>query len=350
MLKKAIIFGVTGQDGSFLSEHLLDNGWVVVGVSRRTSLPNMGRVDHLFSHPSFSVVSGDITDFASISRIINTIFTEDCEAMHVYNLAAQSHVGESFKCPISTWNMTGGGTLNILESIRLSSFPNLIRFYQASSSEMFGNNRRDSEGYADETTPFSPRSPYAVAKTAAHNMTTLYRDAYGLYACGGILFNHESERRGDTFVTKKITKYVGELYHARAAGKTIPKLKLGNIDSSRDWGFAGEYVKAMHKMLCLGNGEAGDYVIATGKTFTVRDFLKVSFDQIDLDYEDYIEIDPDLLRPAEVHRLLGDASKARRDLGWNPQYDVWGLANRMVNYEIQKIPQTQDVRTLTNAW
>lgn len=349
MLKKAIIFGVTGQDGSFLSEHLLKNGWRVTGVSRRTSLPNMGRVEHLLSHPSFTIVSGDITDFASVSRIINTVFSDDCEACHIYNLAAQSHVGESFKCPISTWDMTGGGTLNILESIRLSSFSNIIRFYQASSSEMFGNNRRDEAGYADESTPFDPRSPYAVAKVAAHNMTKLYREAYGLFACGGILFNHESERRGETFVTKKITKYVGELYHAMKAGVTLPaKLKLGNINASRDWGFAGDYVKAMHTMLCVKYPR--DYVIATGKTFTVRDFLQYAFDRINLHYEDHIAIDPDLLRPAEVHRLLGDSTKARTELGWTPQYDAWGLAQRMVDYEIQKIPQKTEIYHADFSW
>lgn len=345
MLKKAIIFGVTGQDGSFLSEQLLGEGFVVTGVSRRTSLPNMGRIEHLFSHPAFSVVSGDITDFASVSRIINTVFNDSVEVFHVYNLAAQSHVGESFKCPISTWNMTGGGTLNILESIRLSSFSNEIRFYQASSSEMFGNNRRDEAGFADETTPFDPRSPYAVAKVAAHQMTKLYREAYGLFASNGILFNHESERRGDTFVTKKITKYVGQLYQARKLGKPYPKLKLGNINSSRDWGFAGDYVDAMYKMLC--HNKPGDYVVATGKTYTVRDFLQYAFDSIGLHYEDFIEIDPELLRPAEVNRLLGDSSKARKELGWTPYYDTWGLAERMVQHEIQEVPSQSQIYSET---
>lgn len=340
MSKKAIIFGVTGQDGSFLSEQLLEDGYDVIGVSRRTSLPNLDRLNHLLDNPNFSIVSGDVTDLASTSRIIAKI-AEISDICEIYNLAAQSHVGESFHVPVATWHMTGGGVLNILESIRLlSSFHN-IRFYQASSSEMFGNNRRDEEGFADENTPFDPRSPYSVAKVAGHHMTKLYRDAYGLYTCSGILFNHESERRGLNFVTRKITNYIARLVDSEDAN--FPKLKLGNIDASRDWGFAGDYVWAMRMMMQQEIGD--DYVIATGATYTVRDFLEVAFSRVGLIYEDYIEIDPQFFRPAEVHRLLGDASKARKVLGWVPNYDFEQLVARMVDYEIKALSSPSQIPT-----
>lgn len=335
--KRAIIFGVTGQDGSFLSDLLIEKGYDVFGVSRRTSLPNLNRVTHLIGHPQFNVISGDITDLASISRVIHNV-AEGADTCEVYNLAAQSHVGESFHAPVATWNMTGGGVINILEAIRgySSSFPN-IRFYQASSSEMFGNNRRDDEGYADENTPLDPRSPYAVAKVAGHHLTRLYRDAYGIFTCSGMLFNHESERRGDTFVTKKITNYVAKLYHAKANGRVIDKLKLGNIRSSRDWGFAGDYVEAM--WLMMQHDTPDDYVVATGKTYSVETFLELAFDFVGEDYRDWIEIDPNLIRPAEVHHLLGDASKAKKILGWVPKYTIYQLVERMIQHEVKTVSQ-----------
>ena len=329
-MKKAIIYGVTGQDGSYLSELLLSKQYTVYGVARRSSLPNTTRVNHLLTQKQFHVVQGDVTDPSSIYRLLNEVQPDE-----VYNLAAQSHVGTSFGQPQLTWSVTGQGCLNILEVIR--QMANRPRFYQASSSEMFGdqynldNNR---EKYQDEKTLFKPQSPYAIAKLAAHHSVRLYRDSYDIFACGGILFNHESERRGERFVTRKISRYVADLYWATQTGRSIPKLKLGNLAAKRDWGHAKDYVKAM--WLMLQYEEPMDFVIATGKTYSVEDCVKQAFQCINInEYTNYVEIDPALKRPSEVPYLRGLANKDKRRLDWEPEIDFEGLVNRMVQHDIQ---------------
>ena len=329
-MKTAIIYGVTGQDGSYLSELLLSKQYTVYGVARRSSLPNTTRVNHLLTQKQFHMVQGDVTDPSSIYRLLNEVQPDE-----VYNLAAQSHVGTSFGQPQLTWSVTGQGCLNILEVIR--QMANRPRFYQASSSEMFGdqynldNNR---EKYQDEKTLFKPQSPYAIAKLAAHHSVRLYRDSYDIFACGGILFNHESERRGERFVTRKISRYVADLYWATQTGRSIPKLKLGNLAAKRDWGHAEDYVEAM--WLMLQYEEPMDFVIATGKTYSVEDCVKQAFQCINInEYTNYVEIDPELKRPSEVPYLRGLANKAKRRLDWEPVIDFEGLVNRMVQYDIQ---------------
>jgi GDPmannose 4,6-dehydratase len=285
-VKKAIIYGVTGQDGSYLSELLLSKEYTVYGITRRTSVDNTLRINHLSNKNNFNLLQGDVTDPSSIYRLLNEVQPDE-----VYNLAAQSHVGTSFEQPLLTWSVTGQGCLNILEVIR--QMGNRPRFYQASSSEMFGdqynldNNR---EKYQDERTKFAPQSPYAIAKLAAHSAVSLYRRSYNLFACGGILFNHESERRGERFVTRKISRYVADLYWATQTGRSIPKLKLGNLAARRDWGHAEDYVEAMWMM--LQQDEPMDFVIATGETYSVEDYLKEAFKCINIvEYMDYTEID-----------------------------------------------------------
>jgi len=329
-MKTAIIYGVTGQDGSYLSELLLSKDYTVYGVARRSSLPNTLRVNHLLTQKQFHMVQGDVTDPSSIYRLLNEVQPDE-----VYNLAAQSHVGTSFGQPQLTWCVTAQGCLNILEVIR--SMGNRPRFYQASSSEMFGdqynfdNNR---EKYQDEKTLFKPQSPYAIAKLAAHHSVRLYRDSYDIFACGGILFNHESERRGERFVTRKISRYVADLYWATQTGRSIPKLKLGNLAAKRDWGHAEDYVKAM--WLMLQYEEPMDFVIATGKTYSVEDCVKQAFQCINInEYANYVEIDPELKRPSEVPYLRGLARKAKRRLDWEPEIDFENLVIRMVQYDIQ---------------
>ena len=298
MQKTAIIFGVTGQDGSYLLELLLQKGYRVVGVTRRVSTGNTSRIAHLLNNDNFEIVEGDLIDYSSVLRIV-----EEVKPQEVYNLAAMSHVGTSFNQPILSIEVTCKGCLNILEVLREHS-PK-TRFYQASSSEMFGDSLdgvESGEPYQNESTLFNPQSPYAVAKLGAHHLTGLYRKAYGLYTSCGILFNHESERRGARFVTKKITKYIARLnYHLSSGGgeDAAPILALGNLDAKRDWGHAKDYVHAM--WLMLQQEEPDDYVVATGETHTVRDFLKTSFDIIGVsDYMQFVVQDPKFMRPAEV--------------------------------------------------
>lgn len=329
-MKRAIIYGVTGQDGSYLSELLLSKEYTVYGITRRSSIDNTIRINHLSNENNFNLVQGDVTDTSSIYRLLNEVQPDE-----VYNLAAQSHVGTSFEQPLLTWNVTGQGCLNILEVIR--QMGNRPRFYQASSSEMFGdqynldNNR---EKYQDEKTRFAPQSPYAIAKLAGHSAVSLYRRSYDLFACGGILFNHESERRGERFVTRKISRYVADLYWATQTGRSIPKLKLGNLSARRDWGHAEDYVEAMWMM--LQQDEPMDFVIATGETYSVEDYLKEAFKCINtIEYMDHAEVDEKLKRPSEVPYLRGIANKAKRRLGWKPKIGFKELVSRMVQYDLQ---------------
>lgn len=329
-MKKAIIYGVTGQDGSYLSELLLSKEYTVYGITRRTSVDNTTRITHLSNKNNFILLQGDVTDTSSIYRLLNEVQPDE-----VYNLAAQSNVGTSFNQPLLTWSVTGQGCLNILEVIR--QMGNRPRFYQASSSEMFGdqynldNNR---EKYQDEKTRFAPQSPYAIAKLAAHSAVSLYRRSYDLFACGGILFNHESERRGERFVTRKISRYVADLHWATQTGRSIPKLKLGNLAARRDWGHAEDYVEAMWMM--LQQDEPMDFVIATGETYSVEDYLKEAFKCINIvEYMDYTEIDPNLKRPSEVPYLRGIADKAKRRLDWKPRTGFKELVSRMVQHDLQ---------------
>ena len=319
-MKTAIITGVNGQDGSYLADLLISKGYFVVGLKRRTSLINTERVDHIYtnevSNSQFKMCYYDLTDGGAITNLLVKYKPDE-----VYNLAAQSHVAVSFDVPEYTSDGIAGGTLKILEAIR--SVSPQTRFYQASSSEMYG----DSTDYGDtgytETSRMTPVSPYAVAKLHAHHMTRVYREAYGLHASSGILFNHESPRRGETFVTRKIT-----IAASRIAQGKQKKLLLGNLDAKRDWGVAGDYVDAMWRMLQQPHGD--DYVVATNRTHSVREFLEVVFQYAGLvSYEKYVEIDPRLYRPNEVPYLLGNPEKANRVLQWNPQHDMMSLAKMM---------------------
>ena len=330
---KAIIFGITGQDGSYLAELLLEKRYEVVGVTRRVSVPTLNRINHIL--PKIKIVEGDITDAFSVSNVIKEEAPDE-----IYNLAAQSHVGTSFKQPSLTWDVTAGGVLNILEAIRYSGRKDNIKFYQASSSEMFGKNYNLREGlvemikYQDEKTPFMPQSPYAIAKLAAHHLVRNYRDSYGIFACSGILFNHESERRGEKFVTRKITKWIGE-FVASGMGKEFPALRLGNLDAKRDWGHAEDYVRGMWEM--VQHETPNDYVVATGETYSVREFLDIAFKHIGIDdWEDFVVIDPEFYRPAEVDYLLGIPAKAKRVLGWEPQISFEQLVERMVDSDVEE--------------
>jgi len=322
MAKKAFITGITGQDGSYLTELLLKNDYEVYGLIRRSSSFNTARLEHLYKDPHqvsrLHLEYGNLTDGTRLSELIRDIHPDE-----VYNLGTQSHVRVSFDEPV--YSVTAGalGTLNVLEGIRrLDPMP---KYYQASSSEMYGLVQ---EVPQSEKTPFHPRSPYGCAKVYSFWQTVNYREAYGMYACNGILFNHESPRRGETFVTRKIT---------RAATKIKlglqDKLYLGNLDAKRDWGFAGDYVKAM--WLMLQQDEPEDFVIATGKTYSVREFLDEVFGYLDLDWQKYVEIDPRYFRPSEVELLLGDPTKAKEKLGWEPEVDLKDLARMMVDSDMQ---------------
>jgi len=329
---KAIIFGITGQDGSYLAELLIEKGYEVVGITRRVSVPTLNRINHIL--PKIKIVEGDITDAFSVSNVI-----KEEEPDEIYNLAAQSHVGTSFKQPSLTWDVTAGGVLNILEAIRYSGRKDSIRFYQASSSEMFGKNYNLREGFAemikfqDEKTPFAPQSPYAIAKLAAHHLVRNYRDSYGIFACSGILFNHESERRGEKFVTRKITKWIGE-FVASGMDKEFPKLRLGNLDAKRDWGHAEDYVRGMWQM--VQHKTPDDYVVATGETYSVREFLDIAFKHVGIDgWENLVVIDPEFYRPAEVDYLLGIPTKAKRVLKWQPHISFEKLVERMVDSDVE---------------
>jgi GDPmannose 4,6-dehydratase len=318
MAPRALITGITGQDGSYLAELLLDKGYDVVGVVRRTSTPNFERIRHL--EERITLVGADLTDQTSL---VNAI--DEAEPTEVYNLAAQSFVYESFRQPIITGDATGLGVARLLDAIRLVD-PS-IRFYQASSSEMFG---KVAETPQRETTPFHPRSPYGVAKVYGHWITVNYRESYGLHASSGILMNHESPRRGLEFVSRKITNGVARIHH-----RIDKELVLGNLDAKRDWGFAGDYVKAM--WLMVQQDTPDDYVIATGETHEIREFCQLAFAHAGLDWEDYVRTDERFFRPAEVDLLIGDATKAREQLGWAPEVTFEGLVAMMVDADIERI-------------
>ena len=329
--KSAVIFGVTGQDGSYLSELLLKYGYQVTGVSRRVSSPTDQRIRHLLSNPQFRLVGGDVTDAWSVSRVL-----EGSQPHEIYNLAAQSHVGTSFQEPSHTWMVTAGGALNILEWVRHHRD---VRVYQASSSEMFGSsfNTGWDGAYQCETTPMMPNSPYAIAKLAAHHLCRVYRESYGVFACSGILFNHESERRGENFVTRKISKWVGEVGRRRAMKtKSLPSIRLGNLDAMRDWGHAEDYVLAM--WLMLQHHKPDDFVIATGEARSVRHFLNEALSCIDFpDGNLLVQTDASLMRPCEVPFLRGDATKARDELHWMRAIDFSTLVARMVKFDLEHI-------------
>ena len=321
-MKKALITGVTGQDGSYLAELLLDKGYEVHGLIRRASSFNTHRLDPIYRDPHESGVRfrmhyGDLSDSGSLVNLIRQIQPDE-----IYHLGAQTHVKVSFEIPEYTADATGMGTIRILEAIRASGVD--TRFYQAGSSEMFGA----APAPHNESTPFYPRSPYGVAKVFAHWATVNYREAHGLFAVNGILMNHESPRRGETFVTRKITRAV-----ARIRAGLQHKLYLGNLDARRDWGYAPEYVEAM--WLMLQQDEPDDFVIATGEAHSVREFAELAFGQVDLDWEQYVEIDPAYYRPAEVDHLVGDASKAHQALGWKSQTTFEELVRLMVEADVQ---------------
>ena len=321
-MKKALITGITGQDGSYLTEFLLAKDYEVYGIIRRSSSFNTDRIDHLYQdphkQPKLRLLYGDLTDGGNLSQILNEIQPDE-----VYNLGAQSHVRVSFDQPIYTVNVDALGTLRLLEALRIMKNP--PRFYQASSSEMYG---KVVETPQTEATPFYPRSPYGCAKVYSFWQTVNYREAYNMFACNGILFNHESPRRGETFVTRKITRAA-----TRIKLGLQEKLYLGNIESKRDWGFAGDYVEAMWKM--LQHDTPDDYVVATGQTYSVRQFLEEVFGAVDLDWNKYVEIDPRYYRPTEVDLLLGDASKAKRQLGWEPKVTFRQLAQMMTETDMK---------------
>jgi GDPmannose 4,6-dehydratase len=332
MAKKALITGITGQDGSYLAELLLAKGYEVHGIIRRASTFNTGRLDHIYSDPHSNKTNlklhyGDLSDASALSRLIGKIEPEE-----IYNLAAQSHVRVSFDAPEYTTDITATGAVRLLEAIRETGIK--PRFYQASSSEMYG---KVQEVPQKETTPFYPRSPYGCAKVYAFWITVNYRESYGMHASNGILFNHESPRRGETFVTRKITRAVA---HIKAGLQK--KLYLGNLDAKRDWGFAQEYVEAMWRMLQRETPD--DYVIATGETHSVREFLEAAFGQAGLDWQNHVEIDPNYYRPAEVDLLIGDPSKARTQLGWEPKVTFAGLVRLMVEADMKLLKDHQEGR------
>jgi GDPmannose 4,6-dehydratase len=323
MAKRALITGITGQDGSFLTELLLGKGYEVFGIVRRSSSFNTDRIDHLYQdphepHTRLRMFYGDLTDSSSLNCILR-----NTEPDEVYNLGAQSHVRVSFDVPEYTGDVTGLGTVRLLESIREVGIK--PKFYQASSSELYG---KVVETPQRETTPFYPRSPYACAKAYAYWVTVNYRESYGMFACNGILFNHESPRRGETFVTRKITRAA-----TRIKLGLQQKLYLGNLEARRDWGYAGDYVEAM--WLMMQAEESDDYVIATGETHSIREFLEEAFGHLDMDWREHVEIDPRYFRPAEVDLLLGDATKARTVLGWEPKVTFKELVRTMVDHDLK---------------
>jgi len=327
MSKTALLTGITGQDGSYLTEFLLEKGYEVHGIIRRSSSFNTDRIEHLFhdiheNGPKVTLHYGDLADSSNIRKIIETVKPDE-----FYNLGAQSHVRVSFDQPEYTADVVGLGALRVLEAIRdyEKHTGKQIKFYQAGSSEMFG---KVVENPQKETTPFYPRSPYSCAKVYAHWQTINYRESYNMFAVNGILFNHESPRRGETFVTRKITRAA-----TRIKLGIQKKLYLGNLDAKRDWGFAGDYVKAM--WLMLQQDEPGDYVVATGETYSVKEFLEMVFSKLDLKWEDYVEIDPRYFRPTEVELLLGDSSKARKILGWKPETSFEQLVQMMVDADMK---------------
>tara|TARA_R110000765_G_scaffold106595_2_gene197165 strand:- start:3038 stop:4189 length:1152 start_codon:yes stop_codon:yes gene_type:complete len=378
-IKKAIIFGITGQDGSYLCDLLLKKGYGVIGVVRRSSVSNTERIEDHLNNQKLRLVEGDVSDFISVSNIIDKY-----QADEVYNLAAQSHVKTSFDQPLYTLEVNTQGPLNILEAIKKDS-PH-SKFYQASTSEMFGRScsseKKSSWGgedennfikYQDESTRFVPQSPYAIAKLAAHNFVDNYRESYDIFACSGILFNHESERRGELFVTRKITKWIADFYHwcrgihiepsdlmtsdlifseesirvprdrfmDAIAPIVLPKLRLGNLDSKRDWGHAKDYVRGMWMM--LQHDKPDDYILATGESYSVRDFLDCAFKHIGLDmWSDLVFIDPKFYRPSEVDYLCGRTHKANAILGWKSEIDFNTLVVNMVDNDIREKKEKLD--------
>ncbi len=321
-MKKALITGITGQDGSYLTELLLDKGYEVYGIIRRSSSFHTGRIDHLYrdphEQPALKLIYGDLTDGGDLATVVNKIRPDE-----VYNLGAQSHVRVSFDMPIYTADVDALGTLRLLEAIR--GMKNHPRFYQASSSEMYG---KVVETPQTEKTPFYPRSPYGCAKVYSYWQTVNYREAYDLFACNGIMFNHESPRRGETFVTRKITRAA-----TRIKLGLQKDLYLGNVDAKRDWGFAGDYVEAM--WLMLQQDAPDDYVVATGENHSVREFLDEVFRHLDLDWSEYVKTDPKYFRPAEVDILLGDPGKAKKELGWQPKVTFKELAQMMTDADMK---------------
>lgn len=349
---KSIIFGITGQDGSHLADLLLDKGYEVIGVTRRSSVDNTQRIKHILDDKRFKLVEGDITDTSSVINV----FHGNEHVDEVYNLAAQSHVGTSFTQPSLTWDITGKGCINILQTMVDLRMLN-TRFYQASSSEMFGKSydtTRDGIKYQDENTKFLPQSPYAIAKVAAHYSVRLYREAYGIHGSCGILFNHEGPRRGDNFVTKKIINWIcsfllwmeqnnfkfeylcfSDTYIHGLYDQKFPKLMLGNLDARRDWGYAGDFVEAM--WLMLQQKSPDDYVICTENTYSVRDFLDSAFSYVNIsDWGSLVGIDKQFYRPAEVDYLRGSSAKAKTKLGWTPKYDLDGLIKLMMDDQLNE--------------
>jgi GDPmannose 4,6-dehydratase len=322
--KTALITGITGQDGSYLAELLLSKGYEVHGIIRRSSSFNTDRIDHLYQDPHEQGVRlfthyGDLADPVSLTHLLYRLQPDE-----IYHLGAQSHVRVSFDVPEYTFDVTATGTIRLLEAIREAGVN--ARFYQASSSEMYGA----APPPQSETTAFHPRSPYAVAKVAAYWAVVNYREAYGMFASNGILFNHESPRRGETFVTRKITRALARIKHGLQ-----DKLYLGNLDAKRDWGYAGDYVEGMWRMVQHECGD--DFVLATGETHSVREFLEVCFQHADLDWEKHVEVDPKYFRPSEVDVLLGDYSKAKEKLGWEPTVTFDGLARMMVDADLKQV-------------
>ena len=348
--KTALITGITGQDGSYLAEFLLDKGYEVHGMKRRASSFNTQRIDHLYQdihkESNFHLHYGDLSDSSNLIRLVH-----DIEPDEIYNLAAQSHVKVSWDCPEYTADNDGLGTLRLLEAVRINKFENRTKFYQASTSELYGLIQ---EPVQTEKTPFYPRSPYACAKLYAYWICVNYRESFGLYASNGILFNHESPRRGETFVTRKIT-----MAAAKIKTGLQDKLYLGNLNAKRDWGHAKDYVRGMY--LILQQDKPSDYVLATGVTTSIRDFCRLVFKELDMDIEFtgsginekgiekktgrvLIEVDPRYFRPAEVDLLLGDSSKARRELGWKPEYDLNSLVKEMVKSDLELAEKEKTLR------
>ncbi len=339
-MKRALITGITGQDGSYLVEFLLAKGYEVHGIIRRSSTFNTDRIDHLYQDPHepearLFLHYGDLTDGTGLRRILEKVQPDE-----VYNLGAQSHVKVSFEQPEYTADVVATGTLRLLEALRdyVKLSGKQVRIYQAGSSEMFGA----SPPPQNEKTPFYPRSPYAVAKVAAYWYAVNYREAYGLFICNGILFNHESPRRGETFVTRKITRAVGRIKMGLQK-----KLYLGNLEARRDWGYAGDYVEAM--WLMLQQSEPDDYVVATGESRSVREFLEEAFAYVGLDWRDYVEVDQRYFRPTEVDHLQGDATKARKELGWYPRVTFQELVRMMVDHDLELARQEKTLKDAGHA-
>ena len=346
----ALVTGITGQDGSYLAEELLERGWTVYGIMRRVSVFTTERIDHIFNHPKLKVCHGDMTDIAGLSHVLAEIRELNPDKLHIFNLAAQSHVGVSFETPLYTAQVDAIGPLNLLEAVRSTGLAKIAKIYQASTSELYG---RVQEVPQSETTPFYPRSPYGVAKLYAYWIMKNYREAYGMHTCNGILFNHCGPRRGKTFVTRKITLAVGRIKRALDASEEFKPLTLGNLEARRDWGHAKDYVRGM--IAILEQPTPDDYVLATGETHSVREFVERAFAVVGIAVEwrgegvnekGYwvhnnrekllLEVDVCYFRPTEVDELLGDPTKARRDLKWKPEISFTELIEEMVTSDLEQ--------------